>query len=370
MRTWFSALTRWDWPLQLSVFALTCTSLLVIYGMDVSRGHGLFQFQKQLTAALIGLVISIVVARIDYRRLRSLGPVFGVLAIGLLLMVLPFGARARTVGRFSFLGTLTFQPVELVKVLIVLTLGWYLARHMKQHLEWIPFFGSSFLAGLCAVLVFLQPDFGSAIVVLVIWAALVFFCGLPRHAWWIGLVIVTLGAGVSWAFLFKPYQKERILTFMNPQVDPLGAGYNVLQARIAVGSGGWLGKGIGQGSQTRLRYLPESSTDFWFAVLGEETGMVGMFLVLSLFAILFWRIVLIAMSTADPYANLICVGFGAMMLFHVLVNVGMNIGIMPVTGIPLPFCSAGASSVISLYLAIGIIQSIAVERGSLYDIHV
>jgi rod shape determining protein RodA len=244
MRSWFSVFERWDWPLQLAVLALTSASLLVIYGIDVSRGGGLFQFEKQLVATVIGLILCMIVARADYRRFRSLGAVFGISALLLLLVVLPFGSGARSVGRFSFLGALTFQPVEIVKVLMVLSLAWYLARHVHDRLHWIPFFGSAALALLCSVFVFLQPDFGSAIVVLVIWLSMVLFCGLPRHAWWIGIVTIALVSTVTWSFVLKPYQKERLLTFMNPQVDPLGAGYNVMQARIAVGSGGWFGKGI------------------------------------------------------------------------------------------------------------------------------
>jgi rod shape determining protein RodA len=210
-------------------------------------------------------------------------------------------------------------------------------------------------------LTLLQPDFGSGMVLVAMWLAAVLFCGLPKHAWWILILTIVTASAVVWSFGLKPYQRDRLASFVNPSLDPYGASYNVAQARIAVGSGGLFGKGIGEGSQARLRFLPEASTDFMFAVLGEELGFIGLALVLGFFGLLMSRFVRIGMESEDAFAGILLVTLLAMIAFHLLVNAGMNLGIMPVTGIPLPFLSAAASSVICMFLAIGLAQSVAVH---------
>lgn len=363
MRRWIECYARYDWALLLAATTLTAIGLLAIYGIGISRGAGdTFQFKKQLIALTIGLIIALAAALVDYRHIRSLSlPIF-IAGCVALLAVLPFGTTARTAGRWFVLGALSFQPVEIAKVIFIIFLAGYLARHIHRRLTWISFLGSAVGMAVYVALVILQPDFGSAMVFVAIWVAVVLFCGLPKHAWWIMLLTAVSAASLVWVVGLKPYQRDRITSFIHPANDPYGASYNVTQARIAIGSGGWLGKGIGEGSQARLRFLPEASTDFMFAVLGEELGFVGIFVILGLFAFVLYRYIRIAIDAEDAFAGIVLVGAVAMILFHLLVNAGMNLGLLPVTGIPLPFASAAASSLISVFCTVGLAESIAVRR--------
>jgi rod shape determining protein RodA len=208
-------------------------------------------------------------------------------------------------------------------------------------------------------LILLQPDFGSGMVLVAIWLACVLFCGLPRHAWWMLAIGITSASLILWNFGLKPYQRDRLRSFVDPSADPRGAAYNVTQAQIAFGSGGWFGKGIGEGSQARLRFLPVATSDFMFAVIGEEMGFAGISMVLGLFGLILFRLIRIGMAAEDSSSAVLLVGLAAFLIFHLLVNAGMNVGISPVTGIPLPFVSAAASSLVVMFLAIGLAQSVA-----------
>ncbi len=367
MKRWIDLSLRYDWTLLAASVALSAIGLLAIYGIGISRGAGdLFQFHKQLIALVIGVGIAAGLSFIDYRHLRALAlPIYGAGA-ALLVAALLFGTSNRAGGRWFVIGSLSFQPVELAKILLAIFLGSYLARHVHQRLTWTPFIGSAAATAFYALLVLLQPDFGSAIVLIFIWGVVVLFCGLPRHAWWILFLSGVVAATLLWTVGLKPYQRARLTSFVSPTADPYGAAYNVTQARIAIGSGGWLGKGIGEGSQARLRFLPEASTDFMFAVLGEELGFVGLTVVLGVFGLLFYRLVYIGMVSEDAFAGIFLVGFVASMVFHLLVNAGMNLGLLPVTGIPLPFASAASSSLVSLFVGIGVAQSIAVHSPGLF----
>lgn len=213
-----------------------------------------------------------------------------------------------------------------------------------------------------AALVLLQPDFGSAMVMIALWGFMVLVVGIPFRAILAVTGIFLFAAVAAWTLFFQPYQKERFMAFLDPSLDARGAGYNVTQARIAIGSGGLFGKGIGEGSQSRLRFLPEAATDFTFAVIGEELGLVGISLVLGLFVLLFYRFFAIARLSEDDYAKLLIVGAGSMLFVHLVINAGMNVGMMPVTGIPLPFLSSASSFLISAFVSLGLVQSISVHR--------
>jgi len=362
MKRWFGMYARYDWALLFSAAALTGIGLLAIYGIGISRNAGdLFQLKKQIFAAVFGLLVALAAPFLDYRRIRSLALPIYLGGAAMLTLVLVMGTTARNAGRWFVIGPLSFQPVEVAKVLLAIFLAAYFARHAHKRLTWTTFLGSAVGMALYVGLVLMQPDFGSAMVLIALWLAAVVFCGLPRHAWWILLVGV---AGVSvllWSFGLKEYQRDRITSFINPAADPYGASYNVAQARIAIGSGGWFGKGIGEGSQARLRFLPEASTDFMFAVLGEELGFVGLSVVLVIFGFLLYRLVRIGMEADDAFAGILLVTIAAFIVFHLVINAGMNLGLMPVTGIPLPFLSAAASSIVVLFCTIGIAESIAVH---------
>lgn len=362
MRRWTRVFGRYDWALLLSVFSLSAIGLLAIFGIGISGGaHDLFQFNKQLLAVALGLAFALSIAFVDYRQLRTLAlPIYG-LGAAALALALFFGTTNRNGGKWFVLGSLSFQPVEFAKITLVIFLAAYVARHAHKRLTWTALVGTIAILGIYAGLTLAQPDFGSAMVLVAVWGAIVLFCGLPRHAWWIFLVAIAVIGTFLWTVGLKPYQKDRITSFFDPARDPRGASYNVAQARIAIGSGQIFGKGIGEGSQARLRFLPEASTDFMFAVLGEELGFVGLSVVLALFGFLLTRLVRIAMRAEDAFASICLIGFAAIIAFHLFVNAGMNLGIMPVTGIPLPFASAAASSLVMMFVSVGIAEAIAVQ---------
>ena len=368
MRRWIDTVARLDWSLLLAAMALSAIGLLAIYGIGVSQGTpDFFQFKKQLIALVIGSILAIGIAFIDYRQIRTLALPLYAAGLGVLGLVLVFGSTNRNAGRWFVLGSLSFQPVEIAKVLFAVFLAAYLSRFVHKRLGWAPFLGSMLALAMYVGLVMLQPDFGSAMVFIALWGAMVLFCGLPRHAWWIMLVSIAATSLLLWNFGLKPYQRDRITSFINPAADPYGASYNVAQARIAIGSGGWLGKGIGEGSQARLRFFAEASTDLMFAVLGEELGFVGLAVVLLLFAFLLYRYIRIAMEASDAFAGILLIGFTAVIVFHLIINAGMNLGLLPVTGIPLPFASAAASSLISMLVTVGVAQSIAVRSKGMFS---
>jgi len=361
MNRWFAVFARFDWLLMFAALSLTALGLLAIYGINISRGVDFFQFEKQILAVALGLAVVAGLAWLDYRQIRSVALPIYFAGLGLLLLALVFGTTSHGGGRWFTIGALSFQPVEPAKIALAVFLAAYLCRHAYKRLNWTVFLGSALATAVYVVPTMLQPDFGSAMVLVALWGAAVLFCGLPRHAWWILILSAVVLGSLLWTVGLKPYQRQRITSFINPTLDPYGASYNVAQARIAVGSGGLLGKGIGEGSQARLRFLPEASTDFMFAVLGEELGFVGLALVLGFFALLLSRFIRIGMQSADAFAGILLVSLAAVIAFHLFVNAGMNLGALPVTGIPLPFLSAAATSVVCMFCMAGLAESVEVH---------
>jgi len=356
-------LERFDWTLLTATLTLAAVGLIAIYGIGVSHEPAdLFPFYKQLAATLLGLVAIAVLVSLDYRQLKAFS-FFIYLGGGLLLLsVLFFGHTIRHTQGWFRLGGLSFQPVEIAKVTLTIYLAALFARRSHGRLNWREFGLSGCATLLYAAFVFLQPDFGSGMVLIGIWGLLSLFARLPRRAWLILPLIALVLGGIIWSVGFKPYQRERILTFLHPGADPQGASYNAAQARIAIGSGGWFGKGIGEGSQARLRFLPEAATDFMFAVIGEELGFVGVLVVLGLFLLILYRFIRLAEESGEDFAALLLIGLGAGFLIHIIVNGGMNLGIMPITGLPMPFLSAAASSLTVAFISIGLAESVAVKR--------
>jgi len=365
MKRVFDFVEHFDWVLLIAALAPTALGLVTIYGISISQEQaGLFTFYKQLVAAGIGLVIVVGLAMIDYRHLRSFGLVSYLGGAALLLLVLFFGETVRGTQGWFRLGNLSFQPVEIAKITLVLYLATLFSRYAHGRLTWRVFGTSAGAVGLYAALILFQPDFGSAMVVLGVWAILCLFAGLPRWAWLIIPSVCLVLSLLLWNFGLKPYQRDRLTTFLNPQTDIRGSGYNAAQARIAIGSGGWFGKGIGEGSQARLRFLPEAATDFIFAVIGEELGFVGLALTLGLFLLIIYRYLRLAYDSEDDFTALMLVGLAGILLIHVVVNGGMNMGIMPITGIPMPLLSAAASSLVVTFITVGFAESVAMRRRS------
>ncbi len=355
---WYNKFFKFDWVLILASLLLLFIGLLALYSISTSESSGNTDiFNKQLVFSIIGIAIMFLFSFIDYRYFRSHSRLIYFLMLFILLMVLFLGTISRgTVGWLSF-GSIHIQPVELAKVLLILSLASFITKSKLILSEVTRIIVVIFLSGASVFLVLQQPDFGSALVLVAISAVMLLLSGIE---WRYLLIMFFLGLMVSvggWFFLAN-YQKERLINFINPGNDPQGSGYNVIQSMIAVGSGGVSGKGLGHGSQSQLRFLPENHTDFIFAVIVEEFGALGAGIVLFLMLIIFYRMKKIAEKTADNFGYLIIIGAMTMFFAQITINIGMNMGIMPVTGIPLIFLSYGGSSLISAFIIIGIINNI------------
>src|SRR3989344_2034463 len=313
---------------------------------------------RQLIWVLISVVIFFVASRIDWRFLRRSSVVVGLYTVSFvaLLGLFIFSSAVKGAQSWFSLGLFAIQPVDLVKLVLVITLAKYFSR---RHIE-IANYRHIIVSGVYALVMFgvvaLQPDFGSAIIIFLIWFGMVLVSGLSlKH------LAIVLGTGVAtfvmlWFFVFAPYQKERVLTFVDPERDIRGAGYNPIQSMVAVGSGGVVGKGVGYGTQSRLEFLPEYETDFIFAAFAEEWGFIGALLLFIFFGIVIWRILVTAARGSTNFETFFGIGVAVLFMSHFIVNVGMNIGLLPVTGVTLPFMSYGGSHLVTEFLALGILM--------------
>lgn len=354
-------LLHFDWPLLVSVVLLYGVSLLALYSLSSgSVGLAGTVFMRQALYGAAGLVLFFFFFTTDYRHIARWSSAAYFVALVILAAVLVIGSTVRGTAGWLDFGWFQIQPVEMAKLVLIIFLASFLSRKKDSLGELNSLMVSLVLSGTMVFFVLRQPDLGSALVLIAIWAGMLFLGGLNlRHA----SILAVAGIGfvlVGWAFL-QPYQRDRIATFFDPQSDPQGSGYNVLQALVAVGSGGVFGKGVGHGSQSQLNFLPERHTDFIFAVIGEELGFLGILFVLSMYALLFWRLFAIAMRAGDNFGYLFVGGVGIMLLVQVLVNVGMNMGLLPVTGIPLPLVSYGGSSLTTTLASLGMVFNIAVR---------
>ncbi len=356
-------LTRgFDWVLVAAIVPIALGGLATMTSFEGNSGL----FVRQLVWLLVSLGIMFAIARSDVRFLRDSRYItlFYGIALSLLVLVLLIGKTVKGSTSWFDFGGVSFQPTDVVKLLVIAILAKYFSRRHVEIARIKHLLISALYAALPIALIMLQPDFGSAMVIAGLWLGMALVAGISKRH-----ILIVLGASavafaIAWLFLFKPYQKARIETFINPTADIRGSGYNAYQSVIAVGSGGVLGKGLGYGTQSRLNYLPEYETDFVFAAFAEEWGFIGGLIIVGSFCVLLWRLVLHAMRGASNFETLFCVGFALMLFGHVIVNIGMNIGIMPVTGIPLPFMSYGGSHLLGEFIGLGIVMSMArFERG-------
>ncbi|TMM09553.1 MAG: rod shape-determining protein RodA [Actinobacteria bacterium] len=331
-------------------------------------GNPDYYLVRQAAYGAVGLVLMLVLARFDYSRLREwkLG-IYG-MTIGLILLTLALGTATRGSKRWIDLPFLKLQPSELGKVLLVVALSAFVVDRVRRLSDKETTSRVLLLAILPAMLVVIQPDLGSALVYTAIACTVLFVAGTRwTHFLVIGLITVTSIVGILVAapaagvHVLKQYQVDRLTAFVNPTDNPRRQGYQLKESQVAIGSGEKTGRGPAHASQTKLDFLPEHHTDFVFSVVGEEFGFVGAALVLSLYALLIWRALRILTMSKNLYGALIAGGITAMLMFQVFVNVGMTIGIMPITGVPLPLLSYGGSSVLVTFLAIGLLQSIHVQ---------
>ncbi|MBU4315397.1 FtsW/RodA/SpoVE family cell cycle protein, partial [Patescibacteria group bacterium] len=315
-----------------------------------------------LIAFVLGIVAMVVSARYNYLFLRNWGKALYFLGIILLIAVLIFGKELNGTKGWFIISVISFQPVEFVKLALVVQFARYFGEHASRRFGWKEIIGSGLLLAFPFVLVMMQPDMGSSALLLGTLGVLLFFAGL-RWAHALVLLGATTVAGIlGWLFLFADYQKERIMVFINPELDPLVSGYNVAQAKIAIGSGGLFGRGLGFGSQSQLQFLPESQTDFIFSVIAEELGFIGVCLLLLACTLVLWRILRAANLAKDHFTKFLLLGIFGLFFVQYMVNIGVNLSLLPTTGIALPFVSYGGSSLLISLLLIGIVQSITVRR--------
>jgi rod shape determining protein RodA len=317
---------------------------------------------RQATFAAVGLAVALLVTLINYRVLGALSAVLYLLSIATLLFVLLVGEEEYGSRRWILIGGTQVQPSEIAKLTVIVALARYLSNNEESMGSLRVLASSLALAALPAALVFAQPDLGSAVIFAAIWFGMVVVAG----ARWRHLAGI-IGAGlVAVPFVFmtlvSDYQLERIRLWLNPEIDPRGAGLPSLQAAISIGSGGMWGKGLTEGTQTQLDFLRTETTDYIFSVLGEELGFVGGLVLFGLFVLLLWRALRTAEVSYDMFGRLLATGVAVFVLVQTFINVGVNVGLLPVTGIPLPFVSQGGSSLITLFVALGILESIRVRH--------
>ena len=360
-------LRRIDFVLLFATAAIIIYSLVIISSathVNTPSEERFWYVQRQGLFAMIDVAIAVFFMNFDYRGLQQYGLPLYVFNLIMLLAVMLFGHAALGAQRWIQIGFISIQPSEFSKLIMIICLAAILESRMgklDKPQELLPI--AAYVA-LPFLLVLKQPDLGTSLVFMAIFFGMVIACGIN---WKLFAVIVFTGIAsmpVLWQFL-KDYQKMRIMVFLDPNVDPLGSGYHIIQSKIAIGSGMLFGKGLFEGTQSQLNFLPENHTDFIFAVVGEEFGFVGAALLLFFYLLVLWRGMQIARDASDVFGRLLAVGITSMLAFHVLVNVGMTTGIMPVTGIPLPLMSYGISSLTTNILAIAILMNIHLHKQKL-----
>jgi len=349
-----------DWLLLASALALVGLGLLTLWSLSPGR-HGSGIVWRQLSWLGLGLLALVAVASVDYRNLARAAPALYVVGIGLLLAVFIVGRSVSGARRWIPLGPLTLQPAELFKLIFIITLAWALTARWANPLARSTLAIALGLLVLPFLLVIRQPDLGTALVLLPVFFALLFGAGVRlRELGWLGLTGLA-GAPLAW-FVLRDYQRERLLVYLDPFRDPLGSAYNVIQSKIAIGSGQLLGKGIVGATQSRLAFLPERHTDFIFAVFAEMWGFVGALLLLVCYAFLLLRGFEIAAKARDPLGRLLSLGVTALLGAQTLINLGMVMGLLPIVGIPLPLMSYGGSSLVVTLMALGLLLSVRMRQ--------
>ena len=393
-----------DWVLLLITVGLTFFGGIMIRSAELNRP--VTDWWQHWLLGGFGLVLALLITRSNYQNLLRFHWYLYGINIVMLIAVMVLGSSAKGAQRWIYIGPFNFQPSEFAKIALIITLAAVLQQRQVKYLS--EFVKTLFITIPPWLLVFIQPDLGSSLVFGVIALGMLYWAGAnpgwllllaspliaailyavyqPLWVVWAGFMafiawrtlpwpkisaLVALGINVGFGFLgvvfwnvLKDYQKERLIMFLDPEKDALGAGYHLIQSRIAIGAGGFWGQGITQGTQTQLNFIPEQHTDFIFSAIGEECGFFGCFLLMFTFWYLCWRILKIANTSRDNFGSLLVIGILSMIVFQVVVNIGMNVGIAPVTGIPLPWISYGRSALLKNFISIGLVESVAAARRS------
>ena len=342
-----------DWVLFFSVIPLVFAGLITMNSF-VSQNYF---FEKQLLWFGVSVVVFFILSALDFRFFKKTGVLLSLFAISVALLAFLFLTSSIKGAQSWFdLGLFAFQPADLIKLVLILLLAKYFSKRHMEIANIRHILVSGFYALVFFVLILLQPDFGSAIIIFFIWLGMVLVSGISKKHLMAVFLIGIASFGGLWMYVFQDYQKDRIMTFIHPMADIQGTGYNAYQSTIAVGSGQLLGKGVGFGTQSRLQFLPEYETDFIFAAFAEEWGFVGVMLLFVFFAILIWRILANAMKGSTNFEVLYGLGLAILIISHFTIHVGMNIGLLPVTGITIPFMSYGGSHLLTEFAALGILM--------------
>jgi len=356
----FDYFKKIDWILIISALLLCAFGLLSIYSSSLGKNDFL-NFKKQFIFIGIGILLMFILSFLDWRILRE-SPYFILILYFICLLLLLglffFAPLTRGVRGWYRTGSFSVDPIEFTKIVLIILLAKYFSmRHMEMYrLKHILLSGLYVL--LPSVLIIRQPNLGSAMILIFLWVGVLIISGIKMRHFLVlillGLLLILLG----WNFFLKDYQRERIISFMAPQVDPLGASWSQEQAKIAIGSGGIFGQGFAKGSQTQYGFLPEPQTDFIFSAIAEEFGLVGITIIFILFLVLIWRIMKIAIFSQSNFPRLFASGLAIIFIAEFFINVGMNLGILPVIGIPFPFVSYGGSGLIAAFAGLGILSNI------------
>jgi len=352
-----------DWLLILLTAAITVFGVAALTSAAGGGHRGLRMAEDQIAAALLGIILMMAAAALDDHLLPRLGGWIYWLTILMLIAVDIVGASSHGAQRWLIIGPIRVQPSEPAKIALIITLSLFYLRHHDEILDFRTVAKSLIHIGLPMLLVFKQPDLGSSLVIGVIWLGVSVAAGVSWKQIACLFVLGLAAFGVLWhTGVIRDYQKQRLISLFSPDADPQGAGYHIRQSRIAIGSGQLTGKGYMKGTQSQLNFIPEQHTDFIFTVVGEELGFAGAAALVALYWLLIARIVAIMQATEERLGRMIAGGVVAMLLFHVFVNIGMTLGIMPVTGVPLPLASYGRSNLLSTLVAIGLVLGVYSRR--------
>ncbi|XOU95032.1 MAG: rod shape-determining protein RodA [Candidatus Kerfeldbacteria bacterium] len=364
-RKYLFYLKKSDWLLSLVAFFLVAFGLMGIYSSEVTAADSdLLNYKKQIVFFGIGIFLMIFFSLLDYRYLNTYGFVFYGLGILLLLFVLFFGTIVSgTKGWIVLFGDQVFQPVEIIKIIMIIIISKFFSKWRSEVKSLKNLFQIFGIAGVLILLIFLQPDFGSAFILLAIFFGMLLLTKVKKsYIIWI-VVLVAIVSIFSWAFILQDYQHDRVLTFLDPDRDPWGSGYNIKQSIISVGSGQFFGRGLSLGPQSRLNFLPAQETDFIFAVIAEELGFMGSLFLIGLIIFLIYRLFRVCRLARDDFGLFLVSGIIIYLFSQSLLNIGMNIGVLPIAGVPLPFVSYGGTSMIASFIMLGIAHSVFIRRG-------
>lgn len=344
-----------DWILVSAVLLISSAGLVTMSSLGTNNNF----FNRQIVLLGVSFCIFFIFSLIDFKFLRRTQVIMWMFTISILGLFSLFFIGTVSKGAQSWfnLGFFSVQPAEIVKLVLILLLAKYFSRRHVEIRNIRHIIISGAYAFLAFILVLVQPDFGSAMIIFLLWFGMVLVSGLSKKHLLAVILMGVLAFAFMWTAVLQPYQKARVMTFLDPLQDVQGTGYNAYQSMIAVGSGQWIGKGVGYGTQSRLSFLPEYQTDFIFAAFAEEWGFVGVLILFFLFAVVIWRIVVNSLRGATNFETLFGIGMAILIMSHFIIHVGMNIGLLPVTGLTIPFMSYGGSHLLVTFAGLGILMS-------------